>query len=156
MAKVVALLESMWGWGGYNDPGAEAPHFFRINPDNHSGRRLYSLVGSHELVVTNCCRIVQETANDHGKPDLEWVRQNLQMASREMNLLLVCGRIAKDSFERVASIPSGITDGIAYISGNGTGEVFHWYAIDHPAARRWSHAKIEQTQAHIERLLCSK
>lgn len=152
MARIVALLESMWGWRGYNEPGAIAPRFFRINPDNHSGRRLYSLIGSHELVVTNCCRTVQETANHHGKPDLEWVRQNLLTASHEMNLLLVCGRVARETFETIASIPSGITDGRSYISSNG----FRWYAIDHPAARRWSHAKIEQTRAHIERLLCSK
>src|SRR5579863_9030935 len=121
MARIVALLESMWGWRGYNTPGEDAPRFFCINPKNHSGWRLYDLVGSHELRVTNCCRTVQESANHHGKPDLEWIRENLKQASLDTHLVLVCGRIARESFDTLVSIPSGATDGLAYIQG---GDVF--------------------------------
>ena len=153
MARIVALLDSMWGWGGYNEAGEEAPRYFRINPDNLSGRRLYRLCGDHELLVTNSCRMVQRHANAHGEPDIEWVRANLIKTSAEMDLLLVCGRIARQTFEIAASVSSleGVADGRAYL---GAGHVFSYYVIDHPAARRWSNEKMEITKTHIERLLC--
>lgn len=152
MARVVALLDSMWSWAGYNTPGELAPRFFRINPDNFSGRRLYKLVGNHDLLVTNCCSIVQQSANHHGKPNVEWVHANL-LRAQKFDLLLVCGKVAKATFEEITSIPSGATDGIAYIEGLNL-NLIRWYAIDHPAARRWTQEKIEQTRLHIERLLC--
>jgi hypothetical protein len=71
--NIVALLESMWGWRGYSEAG-DVIRYFRINPDNFSGRRLYSLIGpSHSLLVTNSCRECQRSANDHGTPDPAWV-----------------------------------------------------------------------------------
>lgn len=153
MKNIVALLESMWGWGGYNEPGAEAPRFFRINPDNHSGRRLYRLCGDANLIVTNCCKIVQRSANHHGTPDTQWVRENLIRAVNDgADLILVCGRVAKETFATVTGALMG-TDGLAYIGGSGS-NVFKWYAIDHPAARRWSNEKLENSRLHIERLLC--
>lgn len=151
MSNVAALLESMWGWRGYNDAGEVAPRYFRINPDNHSGRRLYRICGSHNLLVTNCCRIVQRSANDHGKPDPQWVIENLGILNIDrMDLLLVCGKVARETFEGIASIPAGATDGQSYIPGIG---IVKFYMIDHPAARRWSIEKLNQTQQHIERLL---
>lgn len=135
MARIVALLESMWGWGGYNDAGEEAPRFFRINPDNHSGRRLYSLCGDHSLLVTNCCRRVQATANHHGVPDLEWVRENLRM-SYPIDLLLVCGRVAKKTFEQIRT----------------PHPAYQILFMDHPAARRWSKVKILEVAEEIEGL----
>lgn len=151
MKNVVALLDSMWGWGGFNEAGEDAPRYFRINPDNHSGRRLYRLVGDSNLLVTNCCRVVQRDAKSHGTPDPEWVRENLGvLAVDRMNLLLVCGKVARETYETLASIPSGATDGQSYISGVG---IVKFYMIDHPAARRWSIEKLNQTQQHIERLL---
>lgn len=119
--KVIALLESMWGWRGYNDPGKEAPRYFRINPDNFSGRRLYRLVGEHRLLVTNSCRIVQQTANHHGVPDPAWLAENLKfLLGEKSDLLLVCGKIAKETYDQCGFIfPQVIY-------------------MDHPAARRWT------------------
>lgn len=149
--NVVALLESMWGWGGYNDAGEVAPRYFRINPDNHSGRRLYRLVGAHSLLVTNSCRIVQQSANHHGTADPEWVRENIGILNIDrMHLLLVCGKVAQQTFRKIATIPAGAIEGKAYIAGIGT---ISFLMIDHPAARRWSIEKLDQTQQHIERLL---
>jgi len=149
--NIVALLDSMWAWRGFNEVGEDAPRYFRINPDNHSGRRLYRLVGTRSLLVTNCCRVVQRSAEHHGKPDPEWVKENLSYLKHEgMDLLLVCGKVAQYTFGQIASMPTGATDGTAYLSGVG---VFKFYMIDHPAARRWSIDKLNQTQQHIERLL---
>lgn len=124
--KIVALLESMWGWGGYNEPGEEAPRFFRINPDNFSGRRLYRLCGDANLMVTNSCRVVQKSANHHGTPDPVWVRENLSEAIKdECDLILVCGRVAKETFKA-----SGVNfESVIY--------------MDHPAARRWTNEKLD-------------
>src|SRR5208282_1912230 len=99
--QIVALLESMWGWRGYNDPGEEAPRFFRINPDNFSGRRLYRLCGDANLLVTNSCRTVQMSANHHGSPDPEWVKENLSQAQRDgCDLFLICGTIARETYKQ--------------------------------------------------------
>jgi hypothetical protein len=130
--KIVALLESMWGWRGYNEPGEEAPRFFRINPDNFSGRRLYRLCGDAVLVVTNSCRTVQQSANHHGTPDPEWVKQNLEKADADgCDLFLICGKIARETYERT---------GLQY-----SNVIF----MDHPAARRWTNEKLDAIRAQI-------
>lgn len=132
--NIVALLESMWGWGGYNEAGEDAPRHFRINPYNFSGRRLYRICSgvNHSLLVTNCCRTVQMTANHHGKPDPYWVRENLRfLCSQQMDLLLVCGAVAKKTYEAtLLDYPNVIY-------------------MDHPAARRWSNASLDAMNARI-------
>jgi hypothetical protein len=149
MSNIVALLDSMWRWGGYKDAGEVAPAYFRINPNNHSGRRLYRLCGQHSLLVTNCCRIVQPTANHHGKPDVEQVRSNLTLLAEEkMHLLLLCGRIAQATFQELGSTILG-TEGTCYLSGAG---IIRYLCMDHPAARRWTKEMIEQKARSIERL----
>ena len=131
--KIVALLESMWGWRGYNDPGEEAPRFFRINPDNFSGRRLYSLCGDANLLVTNSCRVVQQSANHHGVPDSVWVKENIQKAHEDgCDLLLVCGKIAKETYQNCGFEAPNV--------------IF----MDHPAARRWTKAGLDEVKAKIE------
>jgi hypothetical protein len=130
--KIVALLESMWGWGGYNKPGEEAPRFFRINPDNFSGRRLYQLCGSAILLVTNSCKTVQESANHHGVPDPNWVKDNLARAQVDgCDLFLICGKVAQETYTR-------------------TGLQFkNVIFIDHPAARRWTTEKVRSIAKQI-------
>lgn len=134
--KIVALLDSMWGWGGYNDAGEEAPRYFRINPDNFSGRRLYRICGDgHSLLVTNSCRTVQASASHHGVPDPAWVKSNLEfLAGQGMELLLVCGAVARRTFEE-----SGFT-------------FPRVIQMDHPAARRWSNAKLDAVSNQISQL----
>lgn len=119
----------MWGWHGYHDAGNLAPRFFRINPNNHSGRRLYKICGpEHNLIVTNSCPIVQSSANHHGKPDPVYVAENLNKAFEDgADLFLICGRIAQETYKAAN---------------------FHWvfpnvYFMDHPASRRWTVAKFE-------------
>lgn len=151
--NIVALLESMWGWRGYNDAGEEAPRYFRINAENHSGKRLYRLCDPHNLLVTNCCRRVQRTANDHGKPDLAWVKENLSYLKQEgMELLLICGRIAQETVSELYGSPtirlrSG-TNGNIHIPG--IPRSIQFICIDHPAARRWSNAKLDSTRELIQ------
>jgi hypothetical protein len=125
----------MWGWRGYSDKGDVIP-YFRINPDNFSGRRLYRICGEHNLLVTNSCRECQATANDHGTPDPAWVAENLKfLAGEKMHLLLVCGKVAKETYERSGFIFPRV--------------IF----MDHPAARRWTNEKLAATRAEVERLL---
>lgn len=134
--NVVALLESMWAWGGYNAPDEEAPRYFRINADNFSGRRLYSLVGDHRLLVTNSCRIVQRSANHHGTPDPQWVRSNLEfLTAQGMELLLVCGRVARETYAA---------------SGYQFKRVLY---MDHPAARRWTSESLNALRSRIAKTL---
>lgn len=131
LANIVALLESMWGWRGYSEKGDVVP-FFRISPDNFSGRRLYRICGDHNLLVTNSCRECQASANDHGTPDPQWVLKNLTfLKDQKMDLLLVCGRVAKETYEK-----SGFTFPQVLF-------------IDHPAARRWSNASLDAMAARV-------
>jgi hypothetical protein len=135
--NVVALLDSMWGWRGYSATGDEV-RWFRINPENFSGKRLYRLCCGHNLVVTNSCRACQATANHHGTPDPEWVKENLRfLESRGMDLLLVCGRVAQDTFGR----------------SGGTSARIPVLFIDHPAARRWTNASLDATRELISKAL---
>jgi hypothetical protein len=137
--KVVALLESMWGWRGYNTPGEEAPRFFRINPENFSGRRLYKLVGDANLIVTNSCRTVQASANHHGKPDPEWVAENLRTAYLDgADLFLICGKVAQETF-KTAMAKVGFT-------------IPRVILMDHPAARRWTAEGMDRIKAQIDAL----
>jgi hypothetical protein len=138
------LLESMWGWGAYNDPGEEAPRYFRINPDNFSGRRLHRMCNGVSFLVTNSCRTVQESANHHGIPDPKWVADNLKFLESEgMKLLLVGGKIAKTTYEKALTFPySGL-----YIPG------YTVIYMDHPAARRWSNATLDAMTEKIAKAL---
>jgi hypothetical protein len=136
--KIVALLESMWGWRGYSEAG-DVVRYFRINPDNFSGKRLYRICGDHNLLVTNSCRECQATANDHGKPDPAWVADNLRFLQSEgMDLLIVCGRIAKETYEKSGFIFPRV--------------IF----MDHPAARRWSNQTLDAMRDKVSVMLAEK
>jgi hypothetical protein len=92
----VAILDTMWG----SEPG-EAPPYFKINPNNHSGRRLYSLLGDgFSLLVTDSCRELVTSASQHGKPDPAWLLANLTRmeSNRHIDVLLVCGKVAQKTY----------------------------------------------------------
>lgn len=140
MKQVCALLESMWGWGGYNTAGEEAPRFFRINPDNHSGKRLYRICGDVNLIVTNSCRTVQLSASHHGTPDPAYVRENFKRAQLDgCDLFLICGKVAQATFEASFQPYNRLQ--------------FNHIYMDHPAARRWSNATIDAMKLQVRELL---
>src|ERR1700675_2254102 len=92
--RVICILDTMWG----NSTG-RAIRFFPINLNNHSGRRLYKLLGYKEgqnLWVTNVCKYQVNHSAIHGKPDPEWLRENLEKFNPD--LILVCGSVARKTF----------------------------------------------------------
>jgi len=147
--KIVALLESMWGWRGHSDAG-DVIRYFRINPENFSGRRLYRICGDHQLLVTNSCRECQASANDHGKPDPQWVESNLQFLKNQgMDLLLVCGKVAQQTFRKTSFAPyHRLVDGVMTQV-----RPIRFIEIDHPAARRWTNQALNATRDRIEAML---
>jgi len=133
MKRCVAILETMWDWlsmtsrAGYK----QAPRYFHINPDNHTGKRLYYFLDDkYSLLVTNVCRELVSGPNEHGKPNKVWLRNNLKRLM-PIDLLLVCGNPAKETFAKVRSrfedIPKIVT-------------------MPHPAARMWSKDKLKITR----------
>lgn len=144
--NVVAILETMWDWRGMTSGAGyqEAPRFFRINPENHSGRRLYKLCGPNaKLLVTNACRELVSRANQHGTPDPKWLAENLaEIETNDPNaahidVLLVCGKVAQRTFKE-----SG------YKLRSDTGRVIE---MPHPAARQvWTRDLIESTSQLIQ------
>jgi len=132
----LAILDTMWGTTG------RAPHWFPINPDNHSGRRLYTLTGASDwtIWVTNACPQQTNHASKHGAPSVEWLSECLHsLWQREQRLpLLVCGRIAQATSTMLEE--RGYTH---------RGPVLR---MMHPAARAWTHEKIRAAQRSIRRL----
>lgn len=133
MSRVVAVLESMWDWrqmtsgAGYE----EAPRWFRINPQNYSGKRLYRIVGPEcDLRVTNACRKLCSHANDHGTPDPKWLRENLEILE-PFSVLLVCGAVAQATYRETGYEHPCVIETM------------------HPAARRWTNALIEQIAQRV-------
>ena len=142
--RVVAILETMWDWRGItSDAGYhQAPRYFRINKDNYSGRRLYKLVGPDvRLLVTNACRELATSAKGHGKPDPEWLAENLQKLEnidRPFNLLLVCGKVAQGAYKKCGYTPAQA----------------NVLEIPHPAARtHWTRPTIKETSIRIQEIL---
>ncbi len=135
--RVVALLDSMWG--GVQYEGRKAPRWFRINPYNFSGRRLYKLVGPEvDLLVTNCCPVMQQSARNHGKPDAAWVAENLARLE-PFGLLLVCGNVAR----------------LTYDASGYAGKAPVMYTL-HPAARTWTKDDLKSTAEEITKCTASR
>ena len=133
--KIVAVLDSMWGGGQ-----GRATSYFRINPYNRSGNRLYSLLGSwgRYLWVTNCCPEMQIDANHHGKPDPGYLAKNLT-SLEPISLILVMGEVAKSTFEKIGY--------------NTNARIL---ILKHPAARNWTNQEIQSTAGKIRYLLLQK
>lgn len=120
--RVVAILETMWDWRGRTSGAGycEAPRYFRINPQNYSGKRLYKLVGPNaRLLVTNACRELAKSAKDHGIPDPHWLAENLKIingdiedpdenikSTQRIDVLLVCGKVAQATYKNCGYTPA--------------------------------------------------
>lgn len=148
MTRCVAVLETMWDWrrmtsgAGYS----EAPRYFRINPNNYSGKRLYKLVGPNsKLLVTNACRELVSGPQYHGKGDPNWLGENLRILDgitptegaepASIEVLLVCGKVAQDTYRKCGYVPTEA----------------RVIEIPHPAARTfWTRGKILEISKNIQ------
>lgn len=133
-ARVLVILDTMWGRAGAAD------RWFTINPRNHSGSRLYRLTGLSlgQVWVTNACPQQTGHANAHGKPDGNWLLDNLMMLpARAMRLpLLVCGKVAQDTFRRMEYEHDGPV-----------------VELLHPAARTWTKETLTAVERKLRRLV---
>lgn len=126
----VAVLDTMYG-----ECYGLAPRYFQINPRNKSGQRLYSLVnGLYHVYVTNACRELVTRADEHGTPDVEWLRENLERLY-PIDLLLVCGSVAQDTYAL-----TGLKKGK---------NILHVLKMPHPAWRGWTALKLEAIKEEI-------
>lgn len=116
--KALVVLETMWGTAG------RAPRFFQINPQNFSGRRLYSLLGHSDFLVTNACSQQVNSAREHARPDPIWLAKNLQII--RYGVLILCGRVAQATYEVCEYEYQGPV-----------------VRMPHPASRQWSKEKLE-------------
>lgn len=140
--KVVAILQVMWDWNSMtSDAGyvEQAPSYYRINPDNRTGSRLYAWLGKkgeyyNDLLVTNACPELVTSAKGRGKPDKKWLEENL----RELwpfDTLLVCGRVAQETF---AEVPWNMIERSCRI-----------VETPHPVARMWSNRSLDRAGLFI-------
>jgi hypothetical protein len=125
--KALVVLETMWGGNG-----GRAPRFFRINPNNFSGRRLYKLLGHDDFYVTNACPQYVENANRHGTPNPEWLATSLQRLTYD--LLLLCGRIAQETYDQCGYTPKCVI-----------------LRMPHPAARMWTKQMLQEWQERLKK-----
>lgn len=126
--KIVAVLAVQWGF-----PGDRVSRYFRINPYNHSGKRLIRIIGHRQFIVTNACSDIAYSAAQQGTPDPEWLRANL--ATLAPDVVLVCGSVAQATFKR-NMVPKGCKV----------------LKMMHPAARTWSARDIEQARKRVHRV----
>lgn len=151
--RVIAILETMWDWRAKTSSAgySEAPRYFRINPQNFTGRRLYKLVGpTARLLVTNACRELVSGPQHHGTPDPIWLGENLRILDGvkgilpggglvpddqwRIDLLLVCGKVAQKTYKACGYVPKAASV----------------LEIPHPAARTvWSSEFIRRIQTEI-------
>lgn len=138
-SAVVAVLEVMWDWeeqtsrAGYTQ---RAPKWFKINPRNKTGSVLYHLVEPrYGLLVTNACPQVVSHPSQHGTPDTEWLRTNLQqlVSYGWVGCLLVCGKVANKTFDEC-----------------GFDRECRVVRIPHPAARMWKRRDLEWVRQVIQ------
>lgn len=129
---IVAVLDTMWV-----GREARAPRYFKINSHNHTGKRLYKFVGpenAHRLLVTNVCREAVSHANRHGKPDPDWLLENLKRL--DPYIILVCGKVAQKAFKECGYMP-----------------LRKPIYIQHPAARTWTKKQLRETERRIQKVL---
>lgn len=139
MKKVIAILETFWGWR-MNTPtaGRTAPRFFRINKQNFTGGRLYKLIGPNaNLMCTEACKELVARPTDHGTPDPEWLKCNLQYLLKigfKPDVILVCGKVAQATYRKTGlDIKAKVLE------------------IPHPAARNvWTKQTIQDVQRMIQ------
>lgn len=137
----LALLDTMWGADG------DAPHWFSINPHNHSGRRLYRLTGADEVWVSNACPRSVSRATQHGTPDPEWVYRSFRLIAERWRSapLLVCGTVAQETY--LASV--GLYGKRNGKLGVHRGAVLY---LPHPAARSWTRSTLDATSELLHTL----
>lgn len=132
----LVILDTMWGTRG------NAPHWFTINPQNHSGRRLYKLTGASEghLWVTNACPQSVRSAKEHGTPSTIWLRESFAEIPQRWRsgTLLVCGKVAQQTYDAM------MAEGRPRFSHRGP-----VISMQHPAARTWTKSKLEDMQRII-------
>ena len=129
--KAVAIMDTMYDWRNMTTgAGYEriAPTYYRINPANLSGKRLYDWLGKRgqffdDLVVTNACKELGTSSNSHGTPDPKWLEKNL-LELYPFDLLLVCGKVAYETYHPGWAHDARIVE------------------LPHPAARTWTKAAL--------------
>ena len=134
--RVLAVLDTMYNWKSLADGHQQSPRAFAINPRNHTGKRLYNLIGpGNELLVTNCCKEIGHNSSSHGKPDVDWLKSNLQFLEDWFDLVLICGNVASKTYEQTGlNYPNVIT-------------------MLHPAARTWTKQLIQEMKERINSLV---
>jgi hypothetical protein len=124
--RIVAILAVQWGY-----PGDRVRPWFRINPYNHSGRRLIQIIGHTRFMVTNACPQLVCRASQQGTPDALWLQNNLSQLAPE--LVLVCGKVAQATFKRDMVGP-----GVRVLK------------LPHPAARTWTKRDIARWAKRVQ------
>ena len=135
--RTIAVLEVMWDWNTKTSMAnphylQQAPRCFRINPQNHSGKRLYWLLGHDNLLVTNACPQLVKSAKGKGSPDDYWLLESLEQLW-PYELLLVCGNVAQASYDRIRNVGDART-----------------IYMPHPAARQWTKKGLELARRFIQ------
>jgi len=138
---VVAVLDTMYDWESQTSNAGyrEAPQYFRINPRNFTGKRLYKLVGKNKLLVTDACRELVSNPNQHGTPDPNWLLDNLHTLNklRPIDILLVCGKVAQKTFDKLKVDEDCFLRNVKILR------------IPHPAARTWTKEAIRKVYEEI-------
>lgn len=75
------------------------PRFFVIDPQNHSGKRLYRVTDGWHLRVTNACPQWGTDPSHRGRTCLDSLERSIY--AREWDALLVCGKQAHAAVDQL-------------------------------------------------------
>ncbi len=97
--KILCILQNAWGWDGSEH--AEAMRlFFRVNPRNKSGKRMYGICEGHDMYFTNASTTITATASGKGKTDIENLKEAVK--AQEYDLYIVCGSQAAEAVNKIS------------------------------------------------------
>lgn len=96
--KILCILQNAWSWDG--SERAEAMRlFFKVNPRNKSGKRMYGICEGHDMYFTNVSTTITATASGKGKTDIENLKEAVK--AQEYDLYIVCGLQAEEAVEKI-------------------------------------------------------
>jgi hypothetical protein len=91
--KILVILQNMYSGSGRD---TKAPLLFKINPYNHSGKRLYKLI-EDDFWVTNSSSILSGGgAKSYSGIDVKFLQRAIDKF--DWDLIIICGNQAKKAF----------------------------------------------------------
>lgn len=124
--KVLCILQNAWG-------PRQLPMIFRPNPLNKSAKRMHRICDPHVMHFSNTTMEMTTSPKGKPKPDIQHVKMLLGVAKEEYDVVIVCGRQAKECV--ASNMPDGFAPLVLY--------------MQHPASRSLTNVECDDIKERI-------